>query len=130
MKGRFLEALIAAQGESRSVALATELASGRQLLLDADRTEGDLALDPDALAAMREALRTDRNVTLETPAGETPAGRGEEPQVLTTVASATPCPASCQRAAWPRMSAVSLIFPSPQIFHASARPRSAAVPRR
>src|SRR5947209_16525865 len=39
-----------------------------------------------------------------------PSGRGEEPQVLTTVASATPLPASRQRAACSRISAVSLIL--------------------
>src|ERR1051325_6280435 len=38
-----------------------------------------------------------------------PSGRGEEPQVLTTVASATPLPAWRQRAACSRISAVSLI---------------------
>jgi xanthine dehydrogenase accessory factor len=69
MKGRFLDAVTAAGRGGRSVALATELASGRQLLLDGDRTEGDLELDETALAAMRDALRGDRNVTLQTPGG-------------------------------------------------------------
>ena len=69
MKGRFLDAVIAAGREARSVALATELASGRQLLLEADRVEGDLALDDAAIAKMREALRADRNLSLDTPAG-------------------------------------------------------------
>ena len=69
MKGRFLDAVIAAGREARSVALATELASGRQLLLDADRVEGDLALDNAAIAKMREALRADRNLGLDTAAG-------------------------------------------------------------
>src|SRR5580700_2600218 len=41
-----------------------------------------------------------------------PSGRGEETQVLTTVASATPLPASRQRAACSRISAVSLIIHS------------------
>src|SRR6185437_590559 len=42
-----------------------------------------------------------------------PGWRGEEPQVLTTVASATPLPSARHRAAWSRISAVSLIiFPS------------------
>ena len=45
MKGRFLDAVLAAGHEHRSVALATELKSGGQLLLDGDRLEGDLALD-------------------------------------------------------------------------------------
>ena len=34
MKGRFLDAVIAAGREARSVALATELGGGRQLLFD------------------------------------------------------------------------------------------------
>ena len=69
MKGRFLDAVLAAGHEHRSVALATELKSGGQLLLDGDRLEGDLALDEAALAAMREALRADRNRTFDTAAG-------------------------------------------------------------
>jgi xanthine dehydrogenase accessory factor len=69
MKGRFLDAVLAAGHEHRSVALATELKSGGQLLLDGDRLEGDLELDEAALAAMREALRADRNRTFDTAAG-------------------------------------------------------------
>src|SRR5262249_4083960 len=45
-----------------------------------------------------------------------PSGRGEEPQVLTTVASATPLPASRQLAACSRISAVSLISYSSAFF--------------
>jgi len=44
MKGRFLDAVIAAGREARSVALATDIKSGAQLLLDCERTEGDLRL--------------------------------------------------------------------------------------
>lgn len=76
MKGRFLDRVIAAGREARSVVLATELASGRQLLIQpapaesgGERVEGDLALDDDAVAKMRGALRADRNLTLDTPAG-------------------------------------------------------------
>ena len=76
MKGRFLDAVIAAGRDHRSVALATELKSGQQLLLQpapaeagGDRTEGDLALDDAAIGAMREALRADRNRTFDTAAG-------------------------------------------------------------
>ena len=69
MKGRFLDAVIAAGRGGRSIALATELSTGRQLLLDGDRTEGDLELDDTALSAMREALRGDRNVKLQRMAG-------------------------------------------------------------
>jgi xanthine dehydrogenase accessory factor len=69
MRGRFLDAVLAAARDHRSVALATELKSGHQLLLDGERAEGELALDDGALARMREALRADRNMTLDTPAG-------------------------------------------------------------
>jgi xanthine dehydrogenase accessory factor len=69
MKGRILDAVIAAGRESRSLALATDLASGRQLLVDDASAEGELDLDAGALDAVRAALRSDRNKTLETPAG-------------------------------------------------------------
>jgi xanthine dehydrogenase accessory factor len=69
MKGRFLDAVIAAGAEARSVALATELTSGEQLFFDGDSVEGDLQLDEASAAAVREALRADRNITLDTAAG-------------------------------------------------------------
>jgi xanthine dehydrogenase accessory factor len=69
MKSRDIEAVIAANRAGRSVALATELKSGSQLFIDGDAQAGDLGLDATALAAMREALRSGRNTTLETPAG-------------------------------------------------------------
>jgi xanthine dehydrogenase accessory factor len=68
MKGRILDHLVAAEREHRSVALATDLATGRQLLLDGDSAEGDLSLDDAALAGVREAWRTGRNRTIETAA--------------------------------------------------------------
>jgi xanthine dehydrogenase accessory factor len=69
MKGRYIEAVLAANKEGRSVALATELKSGAQLFIDDERQEGDLVLDAASLAAMRQALRADRNTSLETPQG-------------------------------------------------------------
>ena len=69
MKGKFLDAVIAAGAEARSVALATELTSGAQLFFDGDRVEGDLQLDEASAAAVREALRADRNITLDTAEG-------------------------------------------------------------
>ncbi len=69
MKGRYLDAVIAAGHQSRSVALATDLASGRQLLLDHDRFDGELELEDLQRSAMRDALRADRNITLETAGG-------------------------------------------------------------
>jgi xanthine dehydrogenase accessory factor len=69
MKGKFLDAVIAAGTEARSVALATELKSGAQLFVDGDSAEGDLQLDEASIAAVREALRADRNITLDTAEG-------------------------------------------------------------
>jgi xanthine dehydrogenase accessory factor len=69
MKGKFLDAVIAAGAEARSVALASELTSGDQLFFDGDSVEGDLQLDEASAAAVREALRADRNITLDTAAG-------------------------------------------------------------
>ncbi|MGA8549399.1 MAG: XdhC family protein [Stellaceae bacterium] len=69
MKGRILDRVVAAGRDHRTVALATDIVTGRQLLLDGDAADGDLALDEAALAAMREALRADRNRSIETPAG-------------------------------------------------------------
>src|SRR4051794_12080973 len=69
MKGRFLDAVIAAGREARSLALATDIKSGAQLLLDGIRTEGDLALDEAGIGEMRAALRADRNRLIETSAG-------------------------------------------------------------
>lgn len=69
MKGRMLDRVVAANREHRAVALATDLATGRQLLLDGATAEGDLRLDDAALASLREAFRADRNRTIDTPAG-------------------------------------------------------------
>jgi xanthine dehydrogenase accessory factor len=69
MKGRYLDAVIAANAGGRSVALATELQTGAQLFLDETAVEGDLELDDASLSAMRQALRTGRNTTLETAQG-------------------------------------------------------------
>ena len=69
MKGRILDRVVAAGREHRSVALATDLASGRQLLFDGDAAEGDLTLEDAALDRVREAWRTGRNRTIETAAG-------------------------------------------------------------
>ena len=69
MRGRYIDAVIAANAEGRSVALATELKSGAQLFLGVDQIEGDLDLDETSLGAMREALRADRNISLDTAQG-------------------------------------------------------------
>ena len=69
MKSRYIDAVMAANAEGRSAALATDLQSGAQLFLDNGETEGDLALDEVSLGAMHEALRADRNISLDTAQG-------------------------------------------------------------
>ncbi len=73
MKGRFLDAVIAAGRESRSVVVATDIKSGTQRLLESEaggeRTEGDLSLDEAGIGDVRAALRADRNRLIETSAG-------------------------------------------------------------
>jgi xanthine dehydrogenase accessory factor len=69
MKGRILDRVVAAGRAHRSVALATDLATGRQLLLDGDAAEGDLTLDAAAFDAVREVMRADRNRMIETASG-------------------------------------------------------------
>ena len=69
MKGRILDRVVAAARAHRSVALATELAGGRQLLPARDSAEGELPLDAASLGRMREIWRSGRNRTIDTPAG-------------------------------------------------------------
>jgi xanthine dehydrogenase accessory factor len=69
MKGRILDRVVAAARDHRSVAVATDLATGRQLLLDGEQAEGDLAFDDTALDRIRETWRAGRNRTIETAAG-------------------------------------------------------------
>lgn len=68
MKSQYLDAVLAANTEGRSVALATDLKSGAQLFLDGEQAEGNLELDEVSLGAIREALRADRNISLDTAA--------------------------------------------------------------
>jgi xanthine dehydrogenase accessory factor len=69
MKREILDRIVAAAHGHRSVALATLLADGRQLLFDGDGRDGDLALDDNAVGAIRDAWRAGRNRTVETAAG-------------------------------------------------------------
>jgi xanthine dehydrogenase accessory factor len=69
VRRRVLHAVIASARENRSIGLATDLATGRQLLVGDETAEGDLELDSASLDAVREALHSDRNRTLDTPAG-------------------------------------------------------------
>jgi xanthine dehydrogenase accessory factor len=69
MKGRILDRVVAAEREHRSVALATDLTTGRQLLFEGEQVDGDLTLDDAVLDRVRETWRTGRNRTIETAAG-------------------------------------------------------------
>jgi xanthine dehydrogenase accessory factor len=69
MKTRILDRVIAAGREGRSVALATLIADGRQLLVEGGESLGDLELEESALQRVRDALRADRNTTLDARAG-------------------------------------------------------------
>ncbi len=69
MKGRILDRVVAAGREHRSIALATDLATGRQVLIDNGSRDGDLELDETTLDAVRDALQADHNRTIETRAG-------------------------------------------------------------
>jgi xanthine dehydrogenase accessory factor len=70
MRHELLSDLLAARAAGRPVALATNLRTGKQRLIFADETKGDLCLDMDMIMAAGEALKADRNVTLKTPAGD------------------------------------------------------------
>ncbi len=70
MRPDTLKSLLAARAEKQQVALVSNLESGAQTLVFRDRTEGELALDDDAIAAARDALRDDKSGRLRT--GEAP----------------------------------------------------------
>jgi xanthine dehydrogenase accessory factor len=70
MKHATLDALMAARKAGRPVALATNLRSGQQRLIFADESNGELCLDIDMMLAAVDALKSDRNTTLSTPAGD------------------------------------------------------------
>jgi len=65
MKRALFEALQAARGAKRPVALVTDLDSGQQALLDGDKVQGDLAPGESRLAAARRALADDRSGPIE-----------------------------------------------------------------
>ena len=69
MRRAILDRVVAAARDHCSVALATELGSGRQLLLDGGMAEGDLELDDAALDQVRQTWRSGRNRTIDTAEG-------------------------------------------------------------
>ncbi len=59
MKREIFDRLRKARAEKRTVVVVTELATGRQALIEDEVTSGDLALDAEGLAAAKAAARED-----------------------------------------------------------------------
>jgi xanthine dehydrogenase accessory factor len=66
VKLALLEKLLAARQAGSPTALATDLATGGQLLIDAETIEGELVLDSETLAQARQAITDDTSRTIET----------------------------------------------------------------
>lgn len=69
MKRAVLDRLQAARAAKRPVALATDVKTGAQALLDDKDVSGDLSLSSGALAAVKKALTDDKSGMAETEAG-------------------------------------------------------------
>ncbi|HZS85048.1 MAG TPA: XdhC family protein [Stellaceae bacterium] len=69
MKLDFARAALAAAAAGRSAAIATNLRSGLQTLVEGSDRTGDLALDQACLAAIEAAVRDDRSTTIDTAEG-------------------------------------------------------------
>jgi len=70
MKTSIRTALAEARAKKTPVALATNLATGSQLLIYLDGTEGQLCLDVDMIAAATDALRRDESIDFQTGQGK------------------------------------------------------------
>ncbi len=69
MKLALLECFLAAGEAGAAAALATDLASGVQLMVTAAAAEGELVVTPAALAAIRAAIAEDRSGVIDTDSG-------------------------------------------------------------
>ena len=69
MKLDLLKEATAATASGRSAALATNLKSGLQSLVEGSDIKGDLVLDKTTIAALSAAMRDDRSTTVETAGG-------------------------------------------------------------
>ncbi len=65
MRATILERLLKDRAAKTPVAVVTDLASGAQALVYAREVAGELSLDPDALARIREALQADESGAIE-----------------------------------------------------------------
>ena len=69
MRAEVLERLQASRAAKTPIALATHLGSGAQRLVTAASSEGELPLEPDVIAAIRDALARDQAIRLEAAGG-------------------------------------------------------------
>ncbi|MBV9522795.1 MAG: xanthine dehydrogenase, partial [Alphaproteobacteria bacterium] len=69
MKLALAKEALAAARSGGSAAIATNLRSGLQSLVQGAEKKGDLPLDAAALSAVERAIRDDRSATVETPDG-------------------------------------------------------------
>jgi xanthine dehydrogenase accessory factor len=70
MKLAYLERALAASRAGKPAAVATNLISGQQTLIEGDEVTGTLVLDDAVRAGIRKALTEDRSTTVETAAGD------------------------------------------------------------
>jgi xanthine dehydrogenase accessory factor len=69
MKRDLLSRLLADRKAKRQVALVTRLDSGAQALVYRDKVAGELLLDTQALATVRDAIRDDKSATVDSAQG-------------------------------------------------------------
>jgi xanthine dehydrogenase accessory factor len=69
MKLALLEKSLAASRAGRAAVLATDLKSGLQTFIEGTELVGELSLDAPTIAAIREAVREDRNTIVDTAQG-------------------------------------------------------------
>ena len=65
MKRQLLDKLLAARAEKRPVAVVTELESGRQCLVSAEKADGELAVEGELLERVRQMVADDQSKVLE-----------------------------------------------------------------
>ena len=64
MKRSILDAILNARGEKRPVALATDLETGAQSLIDSGTVDGDLDVGSSVIDAVQDVLRADKGQTI------------------------------------------------------------------
>jgi xanthine dehydrogenase accessory factor len=69
MKLQYLERAVAASRAGKPAAIATNLTSGLQSLIEGSEVTGNLKIDGEIENGVRSALSEDRSTTIETPAG-------------------------------------------------------------